>query len=78
MALTKRLYILARKRDCNSYDVVNSVIVRATSPTEARKLASEQRMDEGADTWLHPAFSSCTTLTTKGASKVICIDSTNG
>ena len=47
--------------------VATGFIVRATSPQQARKFASECCSDEGPQTWLNPQFSTCRRLTPESA-----------
>lgn len=74
----RSIYLLTRTTKAPSYDVVNSMVVRAFDEQEARKLASEKAMDEGSYIWLEANHSYCEELTSVGESQVVCLDSTDG
>lgn len=70
-----KLWLLERTReDVNPYDVVSGFVVRAESASVARRLAAEQKMDEGVNTWLDPKYSTCRVLKVEGYAKVILRD----
>lgn len=56
------------------YDIAQGFVVRAGSPKEARKLASAEAGDEGADVWLSAERSSCKVLKQDGRQGVILRD----
>lgn len=67
---TTSLYLLRLKDDekfSRMYDIATGFIVRATSPQQARKFASECCSDEGPQTWIDPQFSTCRRLTPESA-----------
>lgn len=74
----RSIYLLTRTTRAPSYDVVRSMVVRAFDEQEARKLASEKAMDEGAYIWLEANHSHCEELTEAGDSQVVCVDAVNG
>lgn len=74
----RSIYLLTRTTQASSYDVVRSMVVRAFDEQEARKLASEKAMDEGAYMWLEANHSHCEELTSAGDSQVVCVDAVNG
>lgn len=51
------------------YDEVNSFIVCATDAHDARRIASAQCGDEGADTWIDYRTSSCECISTSTTAK---------
>lgn len=56
------LYLLRRKTDLRSYDVANGFVVRAETPSKARRaiLDSEFEIgDEGPEVWTDTRRSSC-------------------
>ena len=68
-----RLYKLVA--DCyQGYDTVDSLVVRASSEEEARKLAQSVAGDEGgnASFWLDAKESHCFPLSQEGEPEVIC------
>ena len=73
-----KLYLLTSLAETRSYDVVRSMVVRATTEEEARKAASLKSMDETATTWLLPKLSHCEVIPIEGETQVLCIDSING
>lgn len=48
---TRKVYLLTRK-DCTDWDEATGFVVIALDARTARKLASAQAGDEGAETWL--------------------------
>ncbi len=59
----RHFYILHRRLPFDTcYDVMNDIIVCATSETDARSIAAQHHGDEGAKTWLNVKHSSCSTI----------------
>ena len=56
------LYLLTPPHS-HGLDEAMSFVVRAADPCSARELAAEQCGNEGKETWLNPALSSCQLLT---------------
>ncbi len=55
-----KLYLLQNPdHDDRKHDIACGFVIRAKSPKEARKIASQQCGDEGPGTWLDPEMSSC-------------------
>lgn len=71
------LYLITRTVRAPSYDVVRSMVVRAENETQARFLASEKAMDEGAYMWTDPNYSHIEEIE-DGEAQVICVDAVNG
>ena len=69
-----RLYALDRSTTTSGYDEAFGFVVRAISAREARRLASEQAGDEGADAWLDSKKSTCEILRDRGKVGVIIRD----
>jgi hypothetical protein len=69
-----KLWILKRLTDHPEWDVNNGFVIRAETAEAARVLASQQRGDEGAGTWLKSEWSSCHELTIDGPSEVVLTD----
>lgn len=65
------VFVLRNKRDSGCYDTVFTMVVRASGPTQARRLASEEHQSEGAGLWLDKTRSSCK-LADIGKKEVIC------
>lgn len=67
-----KIYQLER-RDKVQYDEVSCIFVRASSVTQARALAAEERIagDEGPEVWKSPKTSSCKEVNQEGKSKVL-------
>lgn len=57
-----------------SYDKACSFVVRASSGSHARQLASEQAGDEGAETWLDASKTLCQAIDPNGPPGVLCRD----
>lgn len=55
-------------------DVMNSVLVRAGTRTQARKIAASVAGDEGSDTWNNAEKSTCKLVPDEGSAGVICRD----
>lgn len=71
------LYILDRLDADDTgvtYDAYDGHVIRAESESDARRLASECRGDEGPDVWLDPSRSSCMVLAADGPPGVILSD----
>ena len=63
MIIKRQFYILRRTKKMSlQYDVIDSMLVCATSATEARKIAAKHYADEGVETWLKPEYSTCRQL----------------
>ena len=70
-----KLWLLKRKfEDRHPWDTVNGFVVRATSSQQARRLAAEQKLDEGSNVWLDPKLSTCRVLKSEGTPTVILRD----
>ena len=70
-----QLYILRPIRFWSPwYDKAFGFVVRATSESEARKVASEGAGDEGNAVWLDPEKTTCYILNTEGPSEIIIRD----
>lgn len=77
-----KIYILRPLENINPdpwepwYDKAFGFVVEANSPTEARKLASEEGGDENRNSkpWLDPSQSTCKELKPSGKSEVIIVD----
>ena len=72
-----KLYILVR-RDGADYDETRAVVVRASSPRQARKLASGVHGGEGPSIWMSTKTSSCNVLKPDGKSGIIIVDYKGG
>ena len=66
-----KLWVLGLAEGEGGWDCAYGFVVRAKDEAHARKLASEQAGDEGADAWLLPSRSTCEELTTRGEQEVI-------
>lgn len=66
------LWFLSRE-DCY-YDEMCCLVVRAKDEKSARKIASENSIDEGEEVWLDPSKSKCDRLTPTGKSGLIIQD----
>lgn len=75
---TTKIYLLTCIITGQSYDVVNSMVVRAKNEQEARQEASLKAMDEGKDTWLDNTHSHCERISETGEVQVLCVDASNG
>jgi hypothetical protein len=84
-----RLYLLTRMASGSSpvHDVCNAMVVRARSPSHARMVAVKGANftgkndfigDEGAETWLSEAYSTCVLLRPAGPEGVILHNFTAG
>lgn len=69
-----RLWLLKRSAQWPEYDVNNGFVIRAATETDARQLAAGQRGDEGAETWLDSALSTCEPLTDDGPAEIVLLD----
>lgn len=57
-----------------SWDCNLGFVVRADSPSEARKIASKKQSDEGDEVWLDPSITSCRQLKSLGPKGVVLTD----
>ena len=71
------LYVLERLKS-GGYDEAMGFVVRAPNVRAARKIASENAGDEGAEVWLNTMMTSCDLLTHKGHGCVILRDFKTG
>lgn len=56
------------------YDTNYGIVVRASCPINARKIAARHAEDEGHDLWLDIALSSCKQLKYEGKPGVVIVD----
>jgi hypothetical protein len=68
----KRLFLLTRVD--YYWDEMAACVVRAESPSAARKLAAEKKGDEGKQLWLDPLQSACKVLDHEGPDGIIIRD----
>jgi hypothetical protein len=74
-----KLYQLQRKKtERISYDETRGMIVRATSPAEARVIASTHQGDEGREAWLDTSRTTCKVLSSDGTLGLVLKDYLNG
>lgn len=68
-----KLWILGRKDDVD-WDENRGFIIRAETAQEARRTASLNASDEGAETWIQPQKSTCKELREGGRRGIILRD----
>lgn len=56
------------------YDKAVGFVVRASSESQARRLAAEQCGDEGDAVWLDPSQTSCEVIDKTGPAEILCRD----
>lgn len=73
-----KLYLITRNSDGPKWDVCEGFVIRASSPSQARKIAAENHGDEGSKTWLNSDCSTLHELKLEGNEGVILRDYCNG
>jgi hypothetical protein len=69
-----KLWLLKRFTETPVYDVNNGFVIRAETENAARDIASQQRGDEGPETWTDIGLSTCEELTADGEIGVVLRD----
>ena len=67
-------YLLQRVAKHTAYDESGGFVVLANDEAEARQLASSWHGDEGKDTWLSQASSTCEAISTYGEPRIVLRD----
>ena len=60
------------------WECAHGFVIRALSPSKARKIASEEAGNEGSEVWLNTQKSFCRPLDHEGEEGVVIKDYTNG
>jgi hypothetical protein len=75
--MATRLWLLRRNTELKwapVYDCNDGFVIRAETEADARKIASEQRGDEGSEVWLSSEKSTCDELLQSGDVGVVLQD----
>ncbi len=67
-----------RKDACKSYDCNHAMVIRASSETHARQIASKEAFGEGPATWLDSVCSTCEVIDPNGNPEILCVDTLEG
>jgi hypothetical protein len=67
-------WLLTRLGNITDVNVMNSILVRACTRQQARKIAASVAGDEGSETWISTDKSSCKLVPPEGSAGVICRD----
>lgn len=69
------LFLLKPITPWGKYNMVDSLVVRASTAVDARQIAATAAEFEGPEAWLSEATTSCEPLEQDGPAEVICRDS---
>ena len=65
------LFLLKSQVSSPRFDVAKGFVIRASRPSNARKLAAQRAGDEGPEIWFDPEQSTCTLIREYGPDRVI-------